>query len=212
MFYRISKRIIDIIGALVGIIIFSPIMFLAALYIKIVSPEGPILVEPKGCMRSGINGKPFRMYKFRSMIPNAHETMLKDPELAKKYRESNYKIEDDPRWIPYASLIRKTSIDEMPQFFNVLKGEMSIVGPRAYFPNELVEQGVKYPETKNHIDKILHVKPGLTGPWQVGGRSDIGFVNRVKIDVKYAKKKSLLYDLFIILKTPFVVITQKGSL
>jgi lipopolysaccharide/colanic/teichoic acid biosynthesis glycosyltransferase len=202
----------DIIGALVGIILFSPIMALAALYVKLVSPKGPILVEPKGCMRSGKNGKPFRMYKFRSMVPNAHELMLKDPELARKYRESNYKIEDDPRWIPYASLIRKTSIDEFPQFFNVLKGEMSIVGPRAYFPNELVEQSEKYPESKEHIQRIIHVKPGITGPWQVGGRSEIGFVDRVKMDSEYAKKRSLLYDLQIILKTPVAVITQRGSL
>ena len=212
MLYDAGKRLIDIFGALVGIVLFSPIMILAAAYVKLVSPEGPILVEPKGCMRAGKNGKPFRLFKFRSMIPNAHEKMLNDPEMAKKYRESNYKLEQDPRWIPYASVIRKTSIDEMPQFFNVLFGEMSIVGPRAYFPNELVEQGEKFPGAKPFIKEVTRVKPGITGPWQVGGRSLIGFEDRVKIDAEYAKKRSLVYDLLIILKTPIAVITQKGSL
>lgn len=212
MLYNIGKRIIDIIGALVGIIIFSPIMVITAIYVKIVSPNGPVLVEPSGCKRAGKDGRVFRMYKFRSMIPNAHELMLKDPVLGKKYRESNYKLENDPRWIPGAPIIRKTSIDEMPQFFNVLKGEMSIVGPRAYFPNELDEQGEKYPGTKKFISEVLKVKPGITGPWQVNGRSEIGFEERVKIDAEYARKRSLVYDLLVILKTPLVVILQRGSL
>ena len=212
MFYEIGKRIIDILGALVGIVIFSPIMVLSALYILIVTPGGPVLVKPSGCMRMGKNGKRFRMYKFRSMIPDAHKLMLKDPELSKKYRASNYKIEDDPRWLPYAALFRKASLDEMPQFFNVIKGEMSLVGPRAYFPNELVEQERVFPETGDNIKEVIKVKPGITGPWQVSGRSDIGFVGRVQIDADYAKQRSLLYDLQIILKTPFAVLTQRGSL
>lgn len=209
--YDIGKRIMDILGAIVGLVLFSPILILAAIYIKLVSPEGPVFVEYKGAVRAGKGGRSFKMFKFRSMVPNAHERMLNDPVLSKKYRESNYKLENDPRWIPHASLIRKTSIDEMPQFINVLLGDMSIVGPRAYFPNELEEQGRVFPESVPHIEEIVKIKPGMTGPWQIGGRSNIGFSDRVKIDAEYASKHSLVYDLLIILKTPFAVLSKKGA-
>ena len=99
----------------------------------------------------------------------------------------------------------------MPQFFNVLKGEMSVVGPRAYFPFELEEQSNKYPHTKKYIEQVKTIKPGITGPWQVGGRSEIGFEERIKMDAEYAKKKSFIYDMLIIFKTPLAVITQRGS-
>lgn len=208
--FNLSKRIIDVIGALVGIIIFSPIMLATALYIKLVSPDGPVLADtPK---RAGKNRKEFRMFKFRSMIPNAHEWMLQRPEIYKQYQANGYKFkaEEDPRLIKGAIFIRKSSIDEMPQFFNVLLGHMSIVGPRAYFPFELKEQLEKYPQAKEHVDQLLTIKPGITGPWQTGGRNEIGFVERVKMDAYYAKKKSIVYDIFIMLKTPYVVFTKKG--
>ncbi len=210
MFYGIGKRIIDIIGALVGIIIFSPIMLLIAIWVKLVSSEGPIFADIPN--RSGKDGKDFRMYKFRSMIPDGQKWLEDHPEWKKKYIESNYKLDPDPRLIKGARFLRKSSIDEMPQFFNVLLGQMSIVGPRAYFPFELKEQGARYPESRKYIEKVLTIKPGVTGPWQVGGRSEIGFKDRIKMDAEYASKRSMMYDLLIILKTPFAVISQRGSL
>lgn len=208
--YYIVKRIIDIFGAVVGIVIFFPVKVVTAIHIKRVSPEGPIFADmPK---RVGLNGRLFKMFKFRSMHVGAHEKMLADPELSRIYRENGYKLdaEMDPRLIPGGATIRKTSIDELPQFFNILLGHMSIVGPRAYFPDELKEQAEKYPEAIEHIEKLKTVKPGLTGPWQVGGRNDLPFVERAKLDAEYADKRSIIYDLKIIILTPIVVITGKG--
>jgi exopolysaccharide production protein ExoY len=209
--YQIAKRVIDIIGALVGITIFSPIMLLAALWVKSVSPSGSIFADIPN--RVGKDRKPFRFLKFRSMIPDAHNFMLNHPVLYKKYIENNYKIDpnEDPRFLPGAKFLRKYSIDELPQFFNVLKGNMSIVGPRAYFFSEIEEQGEKYPEARDLLDEVFSVKPGITGLWQVSGRSEIGFPDRVRLDATYARKKSLIYDLILILKTPYVVITGKGA-
>jgi len=209
MFYDFTKRLIDIFGAIIGIILFSPIMLLTALWIKIVSFDGPVFADTPN--RVGKNGKPFFMYKFRSMWPNAHQKMLADPVLSKRYFENNYKLDPDPRLLPGAWFYRKVSIDEMPQFFNVLLGQMSIVGPRAYLDHEVEEQLSRFPEARKYMDKALTVKPGITGPWQVGGRSQIGFLDRVKIDAEYAKQRSIMYDLIIILKTPLAVLSSKGA-
>lgn len=209
MFYTITKRVIDILGGIVGIIIFSPIMLVAAISVKFNSPEGPVFADIP--LRSGKNGKPFFMYKFRSMYPGAHERMLADPVLSKLYRDSGYKLDPDPRLIPGAKFMRKYSIDEMPQFFNILKGDMSIVGPRPYFIHELNEQYDRHPEARGYIDNLRTVKPGLTGPWQVGGRSELPFVERARKDSEYAQTKSIMYDLWIILKTPFAVISSRGA-
>lgn len=209
-YYVVVKRIVDIVGAVVGIVIFVPVKFIVALHIKRVSPEGPVFADMPH--RSGKHGKPFKMFKFRSMHPGAHEKMLADPELSRIYKENGYKLEAemDPRLIPGAIFLRKSSLDELPQFFNVLMGHMSIVGPRAYFPDELVEQASKHPGTQEHIDVLLTTKPGITGPWQVGGRNEIEFPERVKMDAEYAKKQSILYDLMIIIKTPIAVFTGRG--
>ncbi|MFZ5424798.1 MAG: sugar transferase [Patescibacteria group bacterium] len=209
--YDIGKRIIDVIGSTCALLLFSPIMIITSTLIKIYSPDGPIFADIP--MRVSKGGGEFRMYKFRSMIPNAHEWLLNNPEWYKKYQENNYKLEEneDPRLIKGGRFIRKFSIDELPQFINVLKGDMSIVGPRAYYPFELKEQAEAFPETKAYIGLLKEVKPGITGPWQVGGRSKIGFVDRVKMDAEYAKRKSLVYDLLIILKTPVAVFTSKGA-
>lgn len=212
MIYRkYIKRIIDILGSLLGIVLFSPIMILTSIWIKIVSPDGPVLADIPD--RVGRNKKPFRFYKFRSMCPNAHELLKKDAELYDKYIKNNYKLstDEDPRLIKGGKFLRKSSIDETPQFFNVLKGEMSIVGPRAYYFDEMEDQLKRFPEARKYVDEVMKVKPGITGLWQVSGRSDIGFVDRVKLDAEYAKKMSLLYDLMIILKTPYVVLTGKGA-
>jgi lipopolysaccharide/colanic/teichoic acid biosynthesis glycosyltransferase len=213
MFYRrYIKRIIDIIGALVGILIFTPVMAAVSVFIKVVSPSGPILADIPD--RVGKDRKPFRFYKFRSMYPNAHELLKKDKDLYKKYVENNYKLstDEDPRLIRGGGFLRKSSIDEFPQFFNVLKGEMSLVGPRAYYFDEVEDQLKRFPEGKNYIDKAMSVKPGITGLWQVSGRSDIGFLDRLKLDAEYADNVSLVYDLKIILKTPYVVLLGKGAI
>ena len=213
MIYRkYIKRIIDILGSLLGIVLFSPIMILTSIWIKTVSPNGPVLADIPN--RVGKDKKPFRFYKFRSMYPNAHELLKKDAELYDKYVKNNYKLsaDEDPRLIKGGKFLRKSSIDETPQFFNVLKGEMSIVGPRAYYFDEMEDQLKRFPEARKYVDEVMKVKPGITGLWQVSGRSDIGFVDRVKLDAEYAKKMSLLYDLMIILKTPYVVLTGKGAI
>lgn len=207
--YTLGKRLVDILGGLIGILVFSPLTIPTAIYIKIVSPSGPVFADMK--KRVGKNGKEFRMYKFRTMIPNAQKWLESQPELYKKYQENSYKLDPDPRLLPGGEWIRKYSIDEMPQFINIFLGQMSIVGPRAYFKYELDEQVQRFPQTKRDISDALTVKPGLTGPWQIGGRSAVGFVERIKMDANYAKTKSLVYDIKVILQTPLVVITGKGA-
>lgn len=194
-----------------GLIIFTPLMCLTALYLKLVSPAGPILADLPN--RVGKGGREFKMLKFRSMIPNAQQYLLDRPDLYAKYKENSYKLDpdSDPRLLKGAKFLRSSSIDELPQFFNIIVGDMSLVGPRAYFPFELKEQAEKFPETKELIGCALSVKPGLTGVWQTSGRSNISFVERVKMDAEYAKRKSLLYDLYIIAKTPYVVLSRKGA-
>jgi exopolysaccharide production protein ExoY len=203
------KRILDIIGALIGIILFSPVMLFVAIYIKIVSPGGSIFADTIG--RVGYKGREFKLLKFRSMIPNAQAWLESQPELFAKYKENNFKLDPDPRLIPGGKFIRKYSLDELPQFFNILIGEMSIVGPRAYFKFELNEQLKKHPEAAQDIEDMQNAKPGLTGVWQTSGRSSVGFVERIKMDAEYSRKRSILYDILIILKTPIVVIFGKGA-
>jgi len=212
MLYDFAKRTIDIIGALVGLIILAIIFPLVSVAIKMSGP-GPIMADvPK---RSGKDGKPFKMYKFRSMIKDAHLLLQSDPRFKKlflEYKKNSYKLSHDPRVTGVGHVIRKTSIDELPQFINVLKGEMSLVGPRAYYPDELINQQKVYPETKKYVKMLLMSKPGLTGPWQVSGRSDISFEKRVKLDADYAKRRSILYDLKVIVLTFPALLSQKGAI
>ena len=213
MIYRnYIKRLVDIIGSLVGIVLFLPLMIGVSIFIKIVSPTGPVLADIPN--RVGKDKKPFKFFKFRSMYPNAHEMLKKDPELYAKYVKNNYKLhaDEDPRLIKGGKFLRKSSLDEFPQFFNVLKGDMSLVGYRAYYFDEVEEQTKRFPESKEYMEKVMTVKPGMTGLWQVSGRSDVGFVDRVKLDAKYAENVSLMYDLKIILKTPYVVLLGKGAI
>ncbi len=206
--YETAKRLLDIFGAVVGLVLFSPIMLLTAIYIKLIS-SGPVFADiPE---RIGKDSKKFRMYKFRSMITNAHAYLLQNPELYEEYKKNSYKLENDPRIIKGGNFIRRTSIDELPQFINVLKGDMSLVGPRAYFPFELHDQQIEFPQTTPYVEKLLTVKPGITGPWQVGGRSQINFVERAKMDAAYASRRSILYDLCTVLKTPLAVLQAKGA-
>ena len=216
MFYTIVKRTIDFLGSIVLLIIFSPIMIVVAILIKFTNP-GPILVE-KGnwhMQRMGKNGKIFRLLKFRSMMVKADRLEKTDPRFKQVYIEKHttggWKSKNDPRITPLGKFIRKYSIDEMPQLVNVLRGEMSIVGPRPYLPDELEEQQKKYPGTDKYVKEMLTVKPGITGYWQVTGRSEVHFDKRVVMDAYYARKKSLIFDILIMLKTPIAMITAKGA-
>lgn len=215
MFYKIVKRTMDIILSTVLIIVFSPIMFVTAIIIKLTSP-GPVLVEKtnKHMQRIGKGGKVFRLYKFRSMSVNADYLLTKDPRFKKLYNEykrSSFKLHEDPRVTKFGKFIRKYSIDETPQFFNVLKGDMSLVGPRPYHADELAEQQVRYPGTEKYVKQTQTVKPGITGFWQVTGRSNINFDKRIRMDAEYARKKSLLMDIWIILKSPLAMISGVGA-
>lgn len=210
MFFFI-KRSIDVVLSIILIIFFSPIAIVTAIAIRLETP-GPIFADTPP--RVGKNGKPFRLYKFRSMIANAHNLLRTDPKLAKlfeEYKKNSYKLVNDPRVTGVGKFIRKHSIDELPQLVNVLKGEMSIVGPRPYYPDELEEQQKKYPNTKKYVQEVMDVKPGITGLWQTSGRSEINFDKRIEMDAQYARKKSLMLDLMIMIKSPIVMITGKGA-
>ena len=202
----------DIIFSTLLLVIFFPVIIIIAIAIKFDS-KGPILADTP--QRIGKNGKPFKMYKFRSMVENAHELLRYSPKYAglyDAYKKGSYKLKDDPRVTRAGRFIRKHSLDEVPQLFNILKGEMSLVGPRAYYPDELKEQQRKYPKTVDSVEIVLSVKPGLTGFWQVSGRSEINFDKRIEMDAEYVKRRSLVYDLWIIAKTPWAMISGKGAL
>lgn len=193
-----------------ALIILFPLLLIIAIAIKLDSP-GPILADIP--MRVGRNGKLFKMYKFRSMVVGAQEMLNSNPELLKKYKQNSYKlsIDEDPRITGVGKFIRKTSIDELPQLINILQGDMSLVGPRAYYPFELEEQQIKHPNSRKYVKIILSGKPGLTGLWQVSGRSQINFDKRVQMDAAYIKRRSILYDILIILKTMPAVLSGKGA-
>lgn len=206
------KPIVDYIGALVLIILFSPIAMITILAIKLDS-KGPIFVEVSN--RVGKDQEEFYLYKFRSMIQNARELLSTDEKFSKlyaEYKKNSYKLVDDPRITRVGRFIRKYSIDELPQLINVLKGEMSLIGPRAYYPDEFVDQQKKYPETRALIKKVISIKPGITGLWQVSGRSEINFDKRVEMDARYVDNISLWNDISIIIKTPWAMISGKGAL
>lgn len=206
------KRIIDIIGAIFLFILFSPI-FIATAILIIIDSKGPIFADVPE--RIGEKGKRFKMYKFRSMVTNAHYMLRTDPRFTKlydQYKKGSYKLKRDPRVTDIGKFIRRHSIDEIPQLINVLLGEMSLVGPRAYYPDELENQLKKYSHTKKLVNEVLSIKPGITGLWQVSGRSEINFDKRIAIDAEYIKNISLCNDLKIIIKTPIVMISGWGAI
>jgi len=206
------KRILDVCLTSALLIFFSPIIITVSLAIMLDSP-GPILADTPE--RVGKDGKKFKMFKFRSMIQNAHKMLREDPKylhLYNRYKKGSYKLRDDPRITPVGHFIRKHSLDEIPQFLNVLRGEMSLVGPRAYYPDELEEQQGKYPHTRKLVKIVISVKTGITGLWQGSGRSDINFDKRIELDAQYVLKRSVMRDLLIILRSPWVMITGKGAL
>lgn len=211
MIYALVKRSIDIVGSVLIGLFFLPLCLVAAVCIKLDS-NGPIFADTP--QRVGKDGKLFKLYKFRSMIINAHEKLRNDPRLAKlygEYKRNSYKLREDPRVTLVGKFIRKHSIDEIPQLINVINGDMSLVGPRPYYPDELVDQQRKYPHTKDLVKVVLSAKPGITGHWQVSGRSEVNFDKRIKMDADYVKTSSLWLDIVILLKSPWAMISGKGA-
>jgi len=199
------------VGTLVLGIFFMPLIVITMIRIKLDSP-GPVLADTP--QRVGKDGNLFKLYKFRSMVVNAHEKLRHDPKLAKlysEYKRNSYKLKEDPRVTRVGRFMRKHSIDEIPQLLNVLKGDMSLVGPRPYYPDELIEQQRKYPHTKELVKIVLSAKPGITGYWQVSGRSEVNFDKRIKMDADYVKKRSIFMDIAILAKSPWAMITGKGA-
>lgn len=199
-FYLVAKRLLDIFGSLFGLIIFSPLFLIVAILIKIEDPKGSVLFKQK---RVGKNGREFYMYKFRSMVTNAEE-LLDSLMHRNETTGPMFKIKDDPRVTRIGRFIRRTSIDELPQLWNVLKGEMSLVGPRPPLPRE-VRQYTDY-----HKQRLL-VVPGCTGLWQVSGRSNVGFGKMVELDLKYISERNLWVDIRLIYKTIFVLFGSKNA-
>lgn len=205
MSYEQQKRILDIVVSIGLMVLFLPVWIVVPIMIYLDSGK-PILFKHK---RIGKNGKEFYLYKFRSMIPNADEILHKhNKQLLQQFKKGDWKIENDPRITRLGKALRSLTIDEFPQLYNVIKGEMSMIGPRAYVKKELDEQTKKYPSTKKYKDQILSVKPGITGPWQTSGRNEIPFTKRAKMDAEYAQNKSLYTDIIILLKTPQAMISK----
>ena len=197
--YEFVKRIMDIAISLLALIFLFPLMVIIMILIKLDS-KGPVLFSQK---RVGKNGKTFKMYKFRSMVINA-EDLLKELKSKNEMSGPMFKIKHDPRVTKIGKFIRKTSLDELPQLINVLKGDMSLVGPRPNLPNE-VKQFDKW-----MLDKLV-VRPGLTCFWQIMGRNTIGFVEWMKLDIEYIEKRSLKLDIFLIIKTIKVFLGDKTA-
>ncbi len=205
--YRLEKRVLDVVVSLILMVVFIPAWILVPLAIFIESGR-PIFFKHK---RVGLNGREFYLWKFRSMVKDADKILHEnDDVLLRKFKNGDWKMKasEDPRITPLGKFLRAFTIDEFPQLFNVLRGEMSMVGPRAYLREELEEQTARYPETKKYIKDIISVKPGITGPWQVSGRNEIPFAKRAELDATYAQQDSIWDDIKILFKTPRAMISK----
>lgn len=204
--YKITKRAIDIIGAIIGIILLIPTIILVYIARKILKEDqGPLFYKQ---LRYGKNGKIFKLYKFRSMCINADKKLkeyLDNNEDAKNEFEKTHKLQKDPRITKLGNFLRKTSLDELPQMINILKGEMSFVGPRPVISEEVEEYGV-------NKDKFLSVTPGLTGYWQVNGRSNTTYEERMLMELYYVENCSLWLDIKIFFKTFITVFKKEGAI
>ncbi|MEM8719717.1 MAG: sugar transferase [Cyanobacteria bacterium P01_G01_bin.39] len=200
---NLVKRIFDIVFALFVLTIFSP-LYLVLMVLVSLNSRGPIFYVQQ---RIGKNHRPFNCIKFRTMVDNADqalETMMQDSDQLRQEFEESFKLKEDPRITNLGRFLRLTSLDEFPQFWNVLKGEMSVVGPRPLVPEELPKYGRK-------INTVLKIKPGITGLWQVSGRNDIPYPKRVQIDVYYAISHNWLLDLWIVYKTIGVILFPRNN-
>lgn len=197
--YQIAKRIMDLSLVLLSMPLWLPLMGIIALLIRITSPGGPVLFKQA---RTGKGGKRFEMYKFRTMVPNAEELKAKYMHL-NELQWPDFKITNDPRVTPLGRFLRKTSLDELPQLFNVLRGEMSLVGPR---PTSFGAETYKLWHTER-----LDVMPGLTGLWQIMGRAQLEFDERLRLDIAYIERASIWLDLNILFRTIFAVVQRRGA-
>lgn len=203
--FLVVKRIFDIVSGIVGTcVLFLPAAILIFIIYKLKGYSGSIFFKQE---RLGLNGKKFKIIKFRSMIENAEEVLRSNKVLYRKYVENSYKLapEEDPRLTTIGAFIRKTSIDELPQFINILKGDMSFIGPRPIIEEEIQEY------KGSDKDKFLSVKPGATGYWQVSGRSNVSYPERCDIELYYVDNMSLLLDLKILLNSFAKVISNTGA-
>ena len=198
--YRGFKRIVDIILGCIGLVLLSPVFLILAICIKIDS-KGPVIFAHK---RIGKNGKEFNMYKFRSMYENAEEMIENFNEEQKREWQENFKLENDPRITKVGKFLRKTSLDELPQIVNIIKGDLSIIGPRPIVDEELE----KYGENK---EKFLSITPGLTGYWQANGRSNTTYEERMQMELYYIDNQSLWLDIKIFFKTIVSVLKKEGA-
>lgn len=198
--YLFLKRLIDIVGSGLGILILMPVFLIIGILIKLEDPKGSVFFSQK---RNGLNGKEFNMYKFRSMVHNA-EDLLESLMSKNEMDGPVFKIKDDPRITKIGKFIRKTSLDELPQLFNVLKGDMSLVGPRPPIPREVIQYNT-------YQFQRLSVKPGITCYWQISGRNNIDFDEWVELDLKYIKERNLFKDIYIILMTLPVLLGDKNA-
>ena len=202
---RFIKRTVDFLGGIVGTILLVPITIAVFIGNKILKDNGPIFYTQE---RIGKNGKKFKMYKFRSMVLNADEKLekyLSENEEARKEYKKYRKLKNDPRITKMGRLLRKTSLDEFPQFINVIKGDMSLVGPRPYLE-------IEKEEMNGFFKYITSMKPGLTGFWQVNGRNDVTFVDRLDMDMNYYYTRSLKLDAKILYKTVKKVVKREGAI
>lgn len=200
---RLGKRSFDILAALGGLIFLSPVMIVLAVLIRF-QDGGPAIFAHT---RIGKNGRPFKCYKFRSMVMDAQQRLeallASDPDAAEEWRRDQ-KLRNDPRVTALGRFIRKSSLDELPQLFNILKGDMSVVGPRPIITDEMVRYG-------SHIEEYLSVTPGVTGLWQVSGRNDVSYDERVQMDARYARTWTVAGDVWITLKTVPAVLMSRGA-
>jgi len=198
----LGKRLFDIVGSILALLAFSPLFILLSVLILITDGR-PIFYRQN---RIGKGGKMFRIIKFRSMYKDADKILKSNPAIYQKYLENDYKLPEgeDPRITKIGRILRKTSLDELPQFINVLKGDMSLVGPRPIVPEELREYG----EKKN---EFLLMKPGITGIWQVSGRSELKYPERTRVELKYMQVQSFSYDLRVLYKTVNCVFKRQGA-
>lgn len=201
--YSFLKRTVDITASAAALLLLSPVFLVTSLAIRKDS-DGPAMFTQK---RIGKDGKLFEIYKFRTMVPDADKKlfeMLEKDEKAREEYKLNKKLKNDPRITKLGNFLRKTSIDELPQLINVLKGDMSLVGPRPYLPREIDDMGSYY-------DTIIESKPGITGLWQVSGRSNTTFEQRLEFDKEYTENKGFLYDMGLLTKTVGVVVKKNGA-
>ncbi|CAM4378163.1 sugar transferase [Weissella hellenica] len=202
--YIFSKRFLDISVALFALIILSPVFLVISLFYLFGDNKGPIFYQQK---RIGMGHQEFGIYKFRSMVVGAEEKLYANKDLYAKFVANGYKLptEEDPRITKFGAFLRKTSIDELPQFINILNGEMSIVGPRPVVEKELVEYG-------DDVDKFLSVKPGAMGFWQASGRSEIQYPERAELEIGYVDQADLWFDFKILFMTIIAVFKGEGAM